>query len=173
MLNRIRLIWLFQYIFVSLHHKYMKHKGSRCDFTKERDADILRAYKEIISVRDNIGLLEIERRLLQSPSKRFWVSVDRAYNVILNMLNGKSISNMNSQKRAMFQEIFRRYKIYSKEHPSLTKMDVIWRVCNQEAPSFYLTPKSLHVILHRVRKEEKKRCYELRQRKLHFIQGTL
>lgn len=173
MLNRIRLIWLFQYIFVSLHHKYMKHKGSRCDFTKERDADILRAYKEVISVRDNIGLLEIERRLLQSPSKRFWVSVDRAYNVILNMLNGKSISNMNSQKREMFQEIFRRFKIYSKEHPSLTKMDVIWQVCNQEAPSFYLTPKSMHVILHRVRKEEKKRCYELRQRKLHFIQGTL
>lgn len=173
MLNHIRLIWLFQYIFVSLHHKYMKHKGSRCDFTKERDADILRAYKEVISVRDNIGLLEIERRLLQSPSKRFWVSVDRAYNVILNMLNGKSISNMNSQKREMFQEIFRRFKIYSKEHPSLTKTDVIWHVCNQEAPSFYLTPKSLHVILHRVRKEEKKRCYELRQRKLHFIQGTL
>lgn len=173
MLNHIRLIWLFQYIFVSLHHKYMKHKGSRCDFTKERDADILRAYKEVISVRDNIGLLEIERRLLQSPSKRFWVSVDRAYNVILNMLNGKSISNMNSQKREMFQEIFRRFKIYSKEHPSLTKMDVIWHVCNQEAPSFYLTPKSMHVILHRVRKEEKKRCYELRQRKLHFIHGTL
>lgn len=173
MLNRIRLIWLFQYIFVSLHHKNMKHKGSRCDFTKERDADILRAYKEVISVRDNIGLLEIERRLLQSPSKRFWVSVDRAYNVILNMLNGKSISNMNSQKREMFQEIFRRYKIYSKEHPSLTKMDVIWHVCNQEAPSFYLTPKSMHVILHRARKEEKKRCYELRQRKSHFIQGTL
>ena len=173
MLNHLRLIWLFQYIFVSLHHKYMKHKGSRCDFTKERDADILRAYKEVISVRDNIGLLEIERRLLQSPSKRFWVSVDRAYNVILNMLNGKSINNMNSQKREMFQEIFRRYKIYSKEHPSLTKMDVIWHVCNQEAPSFYLTPKSMHVILHRVRKEEKKRCYELRKRKLHFIQGTL
>lgn len=173
MLNHIRLIWLFQYIFVSLHHKYMKHKGSRCDFTKERDADILRAYKEIISVRDNIGLLEIERRLLQSPSKRFWVSVDRAYNVILNMLNGKSINNMNSQKREMFQEIFRRYKIYSKEHPSLTKMDVIWHVCNQEAPSFYLTPKSMHVILHRVRKEEKKRCYELRQRKLQSTQGTL
>ena len=173
MLNHIRLIWLFQYIFVYLHHKYMKHKGSRCDFTKERDADILRAYKEVISVRDNIGLLEIERRLLQSPSKRFWVSVDRAYNVILNMLNGKSISNMNSQKREMFKEIFRRYKIYSKEHPSLTKMDVIWHVCNQEAPSFYLTPKSMHVILHRVRKEEKKRCYELRQRKLHFIHGTL
>lgn len=151
----------------------MKHKGSRCDFTKERDADILRTYKNIISVRDNIGLLEIERRLLQSPSKRFWVSVDRAYNVILNMLNGKSISNMNSQKREMFQEIFRRFKIYSKEHPSLTKMDVVWHICNQEAPSFYLTPKSMHVILHRVRKEEKKRCYELRQRKLHFIQGTL
>lgn len=151
----------------------MKHKGSRCDFTKERDADILRAYKEIISVRDNIGLLEIERRLLQSPSRRFWVSADRAYNVILNMLKGKPISNMKPMTREMFQEIFRRFKIYSKEHPSLTKMDVIWHVCNQEAPSFYLTPKSMHVILHRVRKEEKRRCYELLQRRLRFMLDTL
>lgn len=90
------------------------------------------------------------------------------------MLKGKSISNMKPKTREMFQEIFRRYKIYSKEHPSLTKMDVIWHVCNQEAPSFYLTPKSMHVILHRVRKEEeKRRCYELRQRRLRFMLGTL
>lgn len=89
------------------------------------------------------------------------------------MLKGKSISNMKPKTREMFQEIFRRYKICSKEHPSLTKMDVIWHVCNQEAPSFYLTPKSMHVILHRVRKEEKRRCYELRQRRLRFMLGTL
>ncbi len=62
----------------------MKHKGSRCDFTQERNADILRAYKEIISVRDNISLLEIEQRLLQSSrASVFGVSDIRAYNVIL------------------------------------------------------------------------------------------
>ena len=85
----------------------MKHKGSRCDFTQERNADILRAYKEIISVRDNISLLEIEQRLLQSSSKRFWVSDIRAYNVILTMIKGKSLDNMNPTKREMFQEIYR------------------------------------------------------------------
>ena len=151
----------------------MKHKGSRCDFTQERNADILRAYKEIISVRDNINLLEIEQRLLQSSSKRFWVSDIRAYNVILTMIKGKSLNNMNPTKREMFQEIYRRFIDYTKQHPSITKLDAISYVCNQEAPSFYLSPKSIHVILHKVRKEEKERCYELRKKRLRFMLGTL
>ena len=56
----------------------MKYKDSRCYFIQERDADLLRAYKEIIKVRDNIRLSEIEQMLAQSPSRRFWVSEDRA-----------------------------------------------------------------------------------------------
>ena len=117
--------------------------------------------------------MEIEQRLLQSSSKRFWVSDIRAYNVILTMIKGKSLNNMNPTKREMFQEIYRRFIAYTKQHPSITKLDAISYVCNQEAPSFYLSPKSIHVILHKVRKEEKERCYELRKKRLRFMLGTL
>ena len=147
----------------------MKYKDSRCYFIEERDADLLRAYKEIINVRDNIRLSEIEEKLAQSPSRRFWVSEGRAYRVILDLLKGKSIDHMIPTRKAMFLEIFRRFKIYSKEHPSLTKMEIIWHICNEEAPSFYLTEYSIHVILCRVRKEEKLRCYEQRKKRLRFI----
>lgn len=151
----------------------MKHKGSQCDFAKERDADLLRAYKEIISVRDNIGYSEIIARLVKSPSRKFWVSEKRAYDVICGLLKGRTLENMNPTRRAMFLEIFRRFKIYKKQHPSLTRKEILWRVCNGEAPSFYLTPKSIEVMLNRVRREEKRRCYEQRKRRLQFMLDTL
>ncbi len=177
---------LSSFLSVNIHYPYlilsvyfcifavsnMKFKGSSCDFTQERDADLLRAYREIISGRDNFSLSEIERRILQSPSRRFWVSEGRAYRVILDLLKGKSIDYMIPTRKAMFMEIFRRFQIYSKEHPSLTKMEIIWHICNEEAPSFYLTQYTIHVILCRVRKEEKKRCYEKRKRRLKFMFGS-
>ena len=151
----------------------MKYKDSRCDFKEERDADILRAYREILTTGDNITLSDIEEKLSQYPSSRFWVSEDRTYIVILDLLLGKSIDYMIPTRRAMYQEIFRRFKNYRKQYPHLSKMDIIKRVCYEPAPSFYLTPQTMHVILYRVRKEEKKRCNEERKRRLRFMQGTL
>ena len=151
----------------------MKYKDSRCYFIQERDADLLSAYQKIIKVRDNIRLSEIEQKLAKSPSRRFWVSEDRAYIVILDMLKGKTLDNMIPTRKAMYQEIFRRFQIHKSNEPQLSNMEIIKRVCVEKAPSFYLTPQSIHVILSRVRKEEKQRCYEIRKKRLRFMLGTL
>lgn len=151
----------------------MKYKNSRNYFIEERNADLLRAYKEIINVRDNIRLSEIEEKLSQSPSGRFWVSDNRAYIVILDLLKGKPLDNMIPTRKEMYQEIFRRFQIHKNNEPYLSNMDIIKRVCAEKAPSFYLTPQSIHVILSRVRKEEKQRCDEIRKRRLRFMLGTL
>lgn len=152
----------------------MKYKGSRCEIAEERDAELLRAYKSIIEVRDKISLSEVVHTLAQTSCSRFFVSEERAYNVICNMLrNTSSISHMIPLRKEMYQEIFHRFVQYQEEHPSLTRKECVWRVCHQPAPKFYLTPKSIVTILHRVRKEAKKRCYEQRKRKLRFMLGTL
>lgn len=152
---------------------FMKHKGSQCDFSAHRDADLLRAYKQIISVRDNISYSEIIARLAKSPSSQFWVSEKRAYDVVGNLLKGRPIDHMNPTRKAMFLEIFHRFKVYREQHPSLTRKEILWRVLSSEAPSFYLTPKSIEVMLNRVRGEEKRRCLERRKRILQFMSGTL
>lgn len=151
----------------------MKQKGYVCDYIEERDADLLRAYKEIISVRDNIRFSEVVAQLAKSPSKRFWVSEIQAYKVILAILSGKSLSHMISTRKVMYQEIFRRYQTYSAQHPSVTKLEVVRHVCNEPAPSFYLTPKSIVTILSRVRKEAKRKCLEQTKKRLRFMLGTL
>lgn len=151
----------------------MKSKGYHCDFIAERNADILRAYRNIIAARDNISLTEVAQQIAASPSKRFWVSEERAYNAVCWLLRGDSLDYMIPSRRQMFLEIFRRYKIYCRRFPSLAKKDIIFRICNEQAPCFYLTPKSVVVILHKARKEEKRRCYEQRKRRLQLTPDTL
>ncbi len=151
----------------------MKQKGYICDYIEERDTDLLRAYKEIISVSDNIRLSEVVAQLAESPSRRFWVSDLQAYKTVLRILNGDLLSHMIPTRRTMYQEIFRRYQAYSSQHPYLTKMEVVRTVCNEPAPSFYLTKKSIVTILSRVRKEARRKCIEQVKRRLRFISGTL
>lgn len=149
----------------------MKYKGSQFEYKEERDADLLRAYHEIISVMGNISLTDVAAKIAATPSKRFWVSEERANIIISKMLNGKSISNMNSTKQEMFNEIYKRYLSMKEACPSLAKKDIIWKVCNEPAPKFYLTIKSVLVLLHKARKEEKRRCYERRKRRLRYMFG--
>lgn len=143
----------------------MKYKGSQFEYKFERDADLLRAYREQLAIRHNISLTEIASAIAKSPSRRFWVSEERAYIVVSDMIKGKSIETMSKTKQAMFGEIYRRYVIYQKQLPTMSKRDMIWHICNEEAPEFYLTPKSVIVILHKARKEEKKRCTERLRRR--------
>ncbi len=147
----------------------MKFKGSQCEFREERDADLLRAYREIQSVRDNVSQSEIEALLAHSPSSRFWVSEGRAYRVVLGLLKGRTLDGMIPTRRDMYREIFRRYLVYSKQFPSLTTMEIVRHICYEKAPSFYITPNSIHVIICRVRKEEIRKCHELRKRRLQLM----
>lgn len=150
----------------------MKHKGAVCNFTQERNADLLRAYKNAVAVRDNVSLSEIVQVLALSPSKKFWVSVTRANEAVKAIERGDSISYMNPTRRAMFQEIYRRYRIRKRKQPTLSKMKLLALVCDEPAPSFYLTPKSIVVILNRVRKEEKKKCIERTKKRWQSMQDT-
>ena len=147
----------------------MKYKGSTFEYRDERNADLLDAYKREIASNSNISLTEIAERIANSPSRRFWVSEERATIVISAMLKGDKLSAMNPTKREMFLEIYRRYCVYRKQHPTLTKREIIFHICNEEAPKWYLTPKSVIVLLHKVRKEARKKCYESRKSRLHFM----
>jgi len=147
----------------------MKYKGSTFEYKEERNADLLDAYKREMASNSNISLTEIAERIANSPSRRFWVSEERATIVVSSMLKGDSLSTMNATKREMFQEIYRRYIVYHKQHPTLTKREIIFHICNEEAPKWYLTPKSVIVLLHKVRKEARKKCYESRKRRLRFM----
>lgn len=143
----------------------MKPVGSRFEYTEERDKDLIRAYREQIALCQTIHLPELLERTVNSPSSRFWVSEGRAAIVISEMIRGDKLEKMNSMKREMFLEIYGRVLNLQRELPTLSIAELVWKILNQPAPKFYITPGSAKVIIHKI----KKKWYKERMQRLRHL----
>jgi len=133
----------------------MKKPGSNFEYERERDDDLLRVYRDTIHAADHIRMPDILDVVVNSPSKRFWVSEERAAVVVARMLKGDTCPHMRPQKREMFGEILRRVEHLRESNPGMTIAMLVFHVVRQPAPKFYLTPGSAKVILSRIRKKRR------------------
>jgi len=132
---------------------YMKHSGCTFEYEEERNNDFMRAYTEQIAGRREIILADVFSRVVEMPSKRFWVSEERAAIVISDMMRGKSLDKMRQKKREMFQEIYRRTMSILEKQPGMSVYDAVSVVVRSPAPQFYLTPQSARIIFYRIKKK--------------------
>ncbi len=130
----------------------MKNFGSTVDFTHQRNADIMRVFRQKLSETDVIRMDDICRAVAESPSCRFWVSEERAAIVISSMESGRSLPCMTETKREMFAEIHKRYKELRPHFPQMTILELVSIIVNQPAPKFYFTPKSVREFICRIRR---------------------
>lgn len=83
----------------------MKSFGSVLAFTRERNAALLKAYREQVDAASFVRLNEIGEKIVNSPSPRFWVSEERAAAVVSAIMRGKPVlETMRPTKREMFEE---------------------------------------------------------------------
>lgn len=143
----------------------MKNCGSGFEYARERDDDIMRAYVEQIDSCDRIHLPKVFSRVVNMPSKRFWVSPERASIVVSNMMRGDDLSKMRPMKREMFMEIYKRVMELRALYPHKSIIRLTTEVVQQEAPKFYLTAGSAKVIICKV----KKQWYARRAQRLHRL----
>lgn len=129
----------------------MKYFGSILDFTRERNADLMRAFREQLALARFIVMPEIFELVAESPASRFWVSEERAAIVISAMAAGKPLPRMRSNKREMFEEIYRRFLIERKENPKKSVYELVTKIVNQPAPKFYLTPRTVGEFIYRIK----------------------
>lgn len=141
----------------------MKDYGCTFEYEKERNADLMRAYRQCLgNIKGSVDINALFAAVVEMPSKRFWVSDQRATVVVSNMMRGMSLSKMKPMKQEMFREIYRRVMEMKKEFPERTVFQLTSRVVEQPAPKFYLTPGSAHVICYKI----KRGWYEKRKRKI-------
>lgn len=140
----------------------MKNVGAIFEYEEERNKDLMRAYKEQLASHENKDLQSVLNRVVDMPSKRFWVSEERAAIVISEMMRGKGLKVKGKVKREMYNEIYRRVVELKKSHSGMSVYDLTFMVVTGPAPKFYLTPGSAKVIIHKV----KKQWYEERKRRL-------
>ena len=62
------------------------------DFTRQRNDDIMRAYREQLALANYIIMPEIFKKVAESPARRFWVSEERAAVEVSRMLVGRPLT---------------------------------------------------------------------------------
>ncbi len=129
----------------------MKYFGSILDFTRERNADLMRVYRDKLAEASIIVMPVIFQLVADSPASRFWVSEERAAIVISAMAAGKPMPRMRSNKREMFEEIYRRYLIMREDYPGMSVYELVTKIVNQPAPKFYLTPRTVGEFIYRIK----------------------
>lgn len=143
----------------------MKPAGAKVDFEQERNNELIKTYNRLLEECDFISMPAIYNQVVEMPTTRFWVSEERAAIVIASMMKGKSIDNMQPNKREMFQEIYRRALLVIERDKTLSLLDVAMQVVLQPAPKFYMTPGTAKVYITKA----KKKWYEERKRKLRHL----
>lgn len=130
----------------------MKPFGSILEFTRERNADLMRCYHAQLGRPGQIRMDEVRRNIVEMPAARFWVSDERAAAVIALLEAGRPLpANMRPTKREMFLEIYRRFLILRRERPDDSPSDIIFDVVRQPAPKFYMLPRSAMDIIYKIK----------------------
>lgn len=121
----------------------MKSYGSVLAFTRERNAALLKVYRQHINSCSHIKLSEIGELIVNSPAPRFWVSEERAAAVVSAIMRGKPVlDTMRPTKREMFYEIYCRVVALKELHPDWHLCELVFNVVNSPAPKFYMEVSS-------------------------------
>lgn len=130
----------------------MKYPGCIPDFTRQRNADLLQAYRRHLHDAHYILMPDIFARVAASPARRFWVSEERATVIVNTIIAGRPLPAMRDNKLEMFREIYRRFLALRDLYPQKSVYSLVSEVVNQPAPRFYLTPRSVGEIIYRIKK---------------------
>lgn len=131
----------------------MKHKGCILRFTSNRNKELMAAYRKALASTSHIDMAEVSEIIVNTPCSRFWVSEERATNVIVSIIKGYPVlDNMRPLKREMFLDIYELVKQYSEECPDMPLSDVIMKAVNSPAKKFYMKPRCAMEIIYKIKK---------------------
>lgn len=134
----------------------MKKKGSYCDFTRQRNEELLAAWRRCARQSAIIVLPLLLQQTVRQPCSRFWVSPQRAAEVIGQMMQGHDATAlMRPLKREMYRELFRRAQRLRTQFPTMSIFDITARAVYSPAPQFYIAPSAAKIYLHYMRKGKK------------------
>ena len=131
----------------------MKPRGSHYEYEDQRNDNLMEVYHEIIVKANHVRMPDVYEKVANSPSRRFWVSEERATIVVSSMMRGDSLDRMRPLKREMYNEIYRRAMALRDKHPKMPISQLVAQVFEQPAPKFYITPGSAKVLICKIRKE--------------------
>ena len=126
--------------------------------TPQRNKDLHGCFCRVLSEMNPIVLDEALTRTVNSPAKRFYISSDRAYGVLIRWEKYGITKLITAERQEMYEEIYRRILELRKSMPDTPFMHLAEMVLDQPAPKFYLETSSAKIILCK---------YRIKKRGLH------
>lgn len=135
-----------------------KHHGNRTCYIDDRDRELLAAFRKakerLLRENGKITLSLAHELARKSPTSRFFVSEERASEVIKRYINAEkkglpldSVGCGLFQKRRMYNHLYIIYKQIKKDNPDLSHEEIVTMACAHPAEEFYLTNDSTRAIL--------------------------
>lgn len=147
----------------------MKRKNSTFEYEEERIDDLMRAFHSCLASSRHVNTNDLLATAIMMPSRRFWVSEERATIVIADMLRGQGIEHMNANKQRMYREIHKRVKLLIGESADMPISHAVACVVAQEAPCFYMSVNSARKAYY----AHKKAWYLKRFKRFRYLAGAL
>lgn len=129
----------------------MKKKNSLLEFTLQRSQLLVQAFRKAWKESDGTpNVLQLSHKVVLMPAPRFWVSEERATEVISTWLRqGEefALEGMREVKKRMFREIMRR--VQPRLSAGRPLYHVVSEVVNEPAPEQFMTPGNAVFIYYR------------------------
>lgn len=140
----------------------MRKKNAVSEFASERNLFLLENFRSAIARQSHIECERIFRNVTNLPAPRFWVTEHRAAAIIGKMLAGENpTGSMTPEKRKMFEEIFRRFRILREERPRAAILDLVAEIIYDTAPSSYMSWYRARTIINGLRNKSLKKGSEV------------
>ena len=144
----------------------MRHKGSLSQTSKGRNQDLYENFcsltKRHLNMYGRVCKTLILAQLVNMPTKRYWLSPERAYSVISQIRKGTL--NVNPEKNIcrLYYALYDDFQVYKREHPEIPDTRAVEEVIMQPAPCFGLEPRVAGIIIRKMSKQ----CREEKIRRL-------
>lgn len=127
--------------------KNMRKKGANCDFTCERNEKLLDMFRECLRESGCHSVVDIFQKMSKMPVPRFYINEQRATTLIREKWKrGDWNPRTLNKKLEMIKEIERRVVALMQADPELSLAEAVDLTVHSEAPSLYMTPRSIRTI---------------------------
>lgn len=113
------------------------------------------AYRRVIGSNDVLSNSEYYHKIVNTPTSRFFISLQRAYMMLVNVRKNILVLDKISMplKREMYKEIYRRFIVRRKYDDVSSDKEILSKVINSQAPRFYISARSAELLINNLRKK--------------------
>lgn len=120
---------------------------------EDKAKDCLAAFNKAMAENKELSIEALIGVASKLPAPRFYCTFENARRFVSLLDRGKPLPLKQENKIAMYEEIFRRYKLLAGDSGKRYKYTVLENIIKEPAPSFYLDFETFRALVYKAMKK--------------------